>query len=139
MPSGFPQSAASDALPTRSSTSDHASPLRGFRRSILVSAEFFLYVRCKLPDTIYKDPHPGLREYALVALDHDRGIIRIPRRTNCSRSECGRKRHDIWSNRVFTVVISNEVSDEGVTNAWARPCAMAPILARFPSDDSLTK
>jgi len=70
--------------------------------SILVPPEFVFYVRCELPDAIYNDPQPSLREYALISLHRDRGIIRIPSRTNCSRSECRRKWHDIWSNRLFT-------------------------------------
>src|SRR5271155_3574344 len=102
-------------------------------------ADLFLYVRCKLPDSIYNDPQPSLREDALISFHRDRGIIRIPSRANCSRSERRRKGHDIWSNRLFTAAISNEVSDEGVTKAWPRTCATASIVAWLPSDDSLAK
>lgn len=108
-------------------------------RLIFVFAEFLFQIGCKFADAVCNDAHPGLRDYALISLNCDRGIIWIPGCSDCACSERRRKWHDIWPFGLFAAVIGYEVSNEGVTKAWPRSCAAATVIARLPSDDSLTK
>ena len=104
-----------------------------------MSLEPLLYVRRKFTEVIDDDSHPGLRDYTLISLDRNSRIIRIPSCADRARSECRRKRHDIWSDGLFIAAIGDEVSDKRVTKPWPRSVAPATVIARFPSNDSLTQ
>jgi hypothetical protein len=119
---------------------DHRSRLGSrskVRHSMLVSPELFHNVRCKFTDDITGNSPPRLRDDALISLDYKRRIIRIPGCGDRSRSECRRKRHDIWPDGLFTAIIGYEVSGKRVTKPWPGSVAPAAVVARFPSNDSL--
>jgi predicted nuclease of restriction endonuclease-like (RecB) superfamily len=59
--------------------------------------------------------NPSLRNYSLISIDCNRGIVWIPSCTDYSGPECRCKRHDIRAYGLFTAVISYELSNERVT------------------------
>ena len=107
--------------------------------SIPALAELIFNIGGKFTNTVDNNSYPSLGDYALIPHNCDRRIIWFPSCADCASSKCRRKRHDVWSDGLFTVVIGYEVSDESVPKAWPRPCAPATVIARFPLDDPLTQ